>query len=161
MGPDGRPQWPYNRPHVGPRVTGEVIRTLDNVPGVSRITSPAIMVGDAAGGGTPPGPPVGARPGARRAPRPPRMAGKYGRGELDPPSQDMDPAYSNPRLPPEKRKWMAENGAFHSRQQAARLRRNADAEEAAGNSQGAAYMRDVANQYEAKARQYDDMARSF
>jgi hypothetical protein len=66
MGPDGRPIWPYDRPYVGPRVTGEVIRVLDNVPGVSRITSPAIMVADGISGKTP-APGEGPLPGRPRS----------------------------------------------------------------------------------------------
>jgi len=67
MGPDGRPMWPYDRPYVGPRVTGETLRVLDNVPGVSRITSPAIMVADGISGKTP-APGEGPLPGGPRRP---------------------------------------------------------------------------------------------
>lgn len=68
MGPDKRPYWPYDRPYVGPRVAGETIRALDNVPGVNRITGPAIMVADGISGKTP-APGEGPMPGRPRTPR--------------------------------------------------------------------------------------------
>jgi hypothetical protein len=79
MGPDGRPIWPYDRPYVGPRVTGEVIRVLDNVPGVNRITGPAIMVADGISGKTP-APGEGPMPSVSRGPYKPRKSPHSGLG---------------------------------------------------------------------------------
>jgi hypothetical protein len=145
MGPDGRPQWPYNRPHVGPRVTGEVIRVLDNVPGVNRITGPAITVGTAASGGPPPGePPL---PGPMRRPRGSRVpADMYGKKT---PYPDLDP-----RLPPERQRELAARTAYHARDKAGLARRYAQQEAEAGNHQAADHLRSVADWYEREADRY-------
>ncbi len=84
MGPDKRPYWPYDRPYVGPRVTSETIRVLDNVPGVNRVTGPAIMVADGISGKTP-APGEGPLPSASRGPYGPAKKPRQQHGQASEP----------------------------------------------------------------------------
>jgi hypothetical protein len=49
----GQPYWPYNRPMVGGRVTKEVVDVMNNVPGVNRLTDPALVAAQAFAGKLP------------------------------------------------------------------------------------------------------------
>lgn len=104
MGPDKRPYWPYDRPYVGPRVTAETIRVMDNVPGVNRITGPAIMVADGISGKTP-------APGEGPMPSRPRMPSGYRSHRFEP--RQGPPSGASPR---QAQDIIGQNSSYHKKQ---------------------------------------------
>lgn len=139
----GRPYWPYGRPMVGGRITKEVFDVADNVPGLNRLTGPAMTVATAATGGQPPF--FGEHPMYRM--RPPRMTDKRSRGTTHTPS----PPHDLSKYPREQRIKLAESSLFNNRSLAASARRQAAIERQNGNEAGAQYMDNAASFWEQAA----------